>query len=237
MSKFIKAFIFDMDGVIIDSERAWTPYQKKFSSNLLGKRIYKKIYKNPGSTVGLSVDAIYQKAVKYGFSMDLKKYYQIYDEQAELIYTSATATPNIDHLIKFLRSRDFKIGLISTSRSKWIKLALKKLNFKKNDFDYILSLNDRKDLKPKPYPDGYIETMKVLGTTPKSTIILEDSNSGIKSAKASGAFTIGFKENLLPGYLQTGADFYAENIFGVIMIVNKLMHSLKKYRKDNLIFS
>jgi len=73
--------------------------------------------------------------------------------------------------------------LTSTSRGKWIKLALKKLNFKKNDFDYILSLNDRKDLRPKPYPDGYIETMKVLDTTPKSTIVLEDSNSGIKSAK------------------------------------------------------
>lgn len=226
MSKSIKAFIFDMDGVIIGSERAWTPYQEKFSSNLLGKRIYKKIYKNPGSTVGLSVDAIYQKAVKYGFSMDLKKYYQIYDKQAELIYTSATATPNIDHLIKFLRSRDFKIGLISTSRSKWIKLALKKLNFKKNDFDYILSLNDRKDLRPKPYPDGYIETMKVLDATPKSTIVLEDSNSGIKSAKASGAFTIGFKENLLPGYLQTGADFYAQDIFEVIIIVKERLEGI-----------
>ena len=226
MGKYIKAFIFDMDGVIIDSERAWIPYQKRFSSNLLGKHIYKKIYKCPGSTVGLSVDAIYQKAVRYGFTMDLEKYYQIYDKQAELIYASAIPTPHIDHLIDSLKFRGFKIGLVSTSRSQWIKLALKKLNFKKNDFDFILSLNDRKDLRPKPHPDGYIEMMKALNTRPKSTIILEDSNSGIKSAKASGALTIGFKENLLPEYSQIGADFYAQNIYEVITIVDNLITSL-----------
>lgn len=64
--------------------------------------------------------------------------------------------------------------------------------------------------------------MKALEASPESTVILEDSNSGIKSAKASGAYTIGLKQNLVNGYIQEGADAYAETMADVIDIVSRL---------------
>lgn len=205
-----------MDGVLIDSEHAWIPYQDQFSTTLFGKDIYNKI----GSTVGISIDEIYKKAQQQGFNLNIEEYYRIYDEQAELVYANAIPTSNIDKLISHLKAKGFKLGLISSSRRNWIDIVLRKLNVE-NDFDFILSLNDRKDFKSKPHPDGYIEAIKNLGATSKTTIVLEDSNVGIQSAKSCGAYTIGFKEHLLSKYVQTGADIYAENVLEVIEIIDK----------------
>lgn len=63
--------------------------------------------------------------------------------------------------------------------------------------------------------------MNILGSTPQTTIILEDSNHGISAAKAAGAYIIGFQENLVPGYQQKGADVYAKDINEVIELVEQ----------------
>jgi beta-phosphoglucomutase-like phosphatase (HAD superfamily) len=81
---------------------------------------------------------------------------------------------------------------------------------------------------PKPAPDGYNEMMKVLKVKPENTIILEDSNSGIKSATASGAFVISISENSIPGYKQIDiANAKAKSILEVIEVVKKWLAEKK----------
>ena len=63
--------------------------------------------------------------------------------------------------------------------------------------------------------------IKLLGVTPNETIILEDSNLGIESAKKSGAFVIGYRGNLTPGYIQKNADTYVDTIPEVVTILKK----------------
>ncbi len=202
-----KAFIFDMDGVLVDSEGAWIPHQKKFSNSLFGIEIYEKI----GSTIGLSIDTIYERAALHGFSLSKQDYYKIYDNQAKIIYAEANPTKDITQLLQYLKNNGYKIGLVSASRSVWIQLMMNKLGIE-DYFDFILSLNDRPDLKPKPHPDGYLTALREMGTSSEDTIILEDSNPGIASAKASGAYTIAFKEHLVPNYAQVGADANVRNV-------------------------
>lgn len=212
-----KAFIFDMDGVLINSETAWIPYQRNFSINLFGKEIYKKI----GSTMGITVDTIYKNAASHGFTMGLNKYYEIYDRQAKLIYKAAEPTKDINRLINFLKRKQFKLGLVSSSRGVWISMVLTKLNMQ-NMFDFCLSLNDEKHIKPKPYPDGYLTAMRNLNVIPQDTIILEDSNAGIASAKCSGAYTIAYREHLLSNFVQKEAEAYANNVYDVIRNVENI---------------
>lgn len=212
-----KAFIFDMDGVIINSELAWLKHGGDFEDRLFGKEVFAKI----GDTVGLTVDLVYEKAQQHGFFMDKTEYYRVYDEHAFRMYNLSQITPNIDRLVEYLLKNKFKLGLVSSSRYSWIKKVLEKTSFQ-NKLDCIFSINDEKYLS-KPHPDGYIEAFKKLGALPRNSVVLEDSNSGIKAAKAAGAYVIGFRAHLLPRYKQIGADVYAGTIEDVIKHVETFM--------------
>lgn len=211
-----KAFIFDMDGVIVDSEKAWEKYESNFLKKLVGKELSKKI----GDTVGMSVNTAYDRARAFGFLMSREEFQSKYDETAFRMYDKANISAGIDILVDFLIENNFKLGLVSSSATSWINKVLQRLSFK-DKFESIISLNERFDLKPKPNPDGYIETMKNLGSGPSSTIILEDSNSGITAAKASGAFTIAFTQNLVEDYKQIEASSKANTMEEVIGIIEK----------------
>lgn len=228
--KLTRAFIFDMDGVLIDSESAWIPCQTTFSTNLFGKKIYEKI----GSTIGLSIDTIYQRAQQHGFAMNMEEYYAIYDAQASSIYSVAMTTNGLAELISFLKSSGYSLGLVSSSRRKWIDMVLTKLQLG-NPFNCVISLNDEKHIRPKPAPDGYITAMDMLGAEPEQTIILEDSNSGISSALASGAYTIAYTEHLTPGSKQLRADAMAANMSEVREIVRaRLRRSVTSHTQGKL---
>ena len=148
--------------------------------------------------------------------MNKNDFVKKYDEKAAYIYSKASLTKNINKLGEKLISLGFKLGLVSSSRQNWINHVLPQLSFNKS-LARIISVNDRPDLKSKS--DAYLEAIRKLGAIPKTTIILEDSNSGIAAAKETGAFVIGFQENLVPGYKQKGADVYAKNVDEVIRIV------------------
>lgn len=216
-----KAFIFDMDGVIINTEQVWHKCENDFLDKILGKELSAKI----GDTVGVSVNTQYEKAKAFGFTMSQEDFQKTYDEAAFRVYDRSSITVGVDKLADFLILNDFKLGLVSSSPRSWIDQVLPKLSFR-DKIASIISLNDRTDLKPKPNPDGYLETIRRLKSRPKATVILEDSNSGIKAAKASGTYTIAFSQNLIEGYKQIAADAKACTMPEVIGIVNKFLQTL-----------
>jgi HAD superfamily hydrolase (TIGR01509 family) len=205
-----KAFIFDMDGVIVNSEPVWERYEKKFLPELMGRDTYFKI---KDQILGNSISRIYDVAANYGFKMNKNNFVKIYHQYAEIVYREAKITDGTQELIDKLISMNFKLGLVSVSRCDWIDLVLSKLE--KNAFQFVLSI-DSAGLRPKPFPDGYIKAMQNLKSSPNLTIILEDSQRGIKAAKASGALTICLQEHLPKGYLPKGADIYTKSITELI---------------------
>lgn len=214
-----KAFVFDMDGVIIDSERLWrnNPLNEKFIIDLFGQKIYDVI---KDEMMGGDSETWYNIAVKHGFTMEKQAYYDAWDTRMKSFYPQVPITEGADSLVSYLVSKDFRIALVSSSRMNWISEVLPRLSFKEK-IECIISVNDREDLRGKPEPDGYLDAIKQLDSTPENTIILEDSNRGIKAAKSSGAFTIGLSGNLLDGYEQEGADAYAKTMTDVITLVKE----------------
>jgi HAD superfamily hydrolase (TIGR01509 family) len=213
-----KAFLFDMDGVLIDTEREWTANEGHDLINVFGEEVTKKL----GDTIGMSVSAEYEKAVGLGFSMNYEEFLKQYDKEAARIFLKAKITEGVEQLAEKLIVLNFKLGIVSSSRRVWINYLLPRLSFR-DKLEQIVSLNDCADLKPKPHPDGYLEAFKNLQADPKSSFILEDSNFGIQAAKASGAYVIGFKGNLVEGYIQKGADVYADTMDDVIGLVESYM--------------
>ncbi len=212
-----KAFIFDMDGVIIDDESNWTKREKSLFKTIFGKDIASQI----GNTVGVSSRLIFEKAKSLGFEGSKEATLRKWDEVAFEVYAQSAITPNVDLLVEYLLKNNLKIAIVSSSRMSWINKVLPRLSFK-GSVEAIISLAEREDIEPKPSPEGYNEMIKTLGAVPDSTIILEDSNSGLKAARASGAYVISLSENLIPGYKQLDiADAKAKNMLEVIKETEK----------------
>lgn len=211
-----KAFIFDFDGVIINSEPLWEVAKTELYQRIFGREIFLKM----GLTVGMSVDAIYDRAVQCGAIVDKKFFVEEFFAKAPEIYANAPLTPGTESIAKTLIGLGYKIGIVSASPIEWLEIALKRIDLK-DSVSFILSLYDREDIPHKPAPDGYLKAMDALGSSPQTTIILEDSKTGIQSAKACGAFTIGFRQNLLAGQSQDGADAYANDFEDVVRLVGE----------------
>lgn len=208
------AFIFDLDGVMIDNELMWDERKAELHERLFGKKVTKAM----GSTIGINMDGIYDRARACGTTVAKEALFYEYYELATEIYSTAPTPDGLDRLAAFLLDSGYKIGIVSASPLAWVTTVTKRLPFE-NEIELIISLHERPDLSHKPEPDGYNEAMTVLGASPHKTIVLEDSNAGIASAKASGAFVIGLRQNLVSGYEQTGADAYADTIDDVITLV------------------
>lgn len=211
-----KAFLFDMDGVLINTETYWTDLEGDFLNNLLGKEINKKL----GVTTGVSIQDIYKKAVALGHLGSQEEFDKAFDKEAQKIYQTVEVTPGTEKLVENLRQNGFRLGIVSASPLSWVKIFLDRVPFQ-DAFEVVLSLHERPDLQHKPSPDGYKEAILELNANPVSTIVLEDSNPGIQSAKAAGAYVIGLKENLVPNYVQEGADAYANKMSDVWEIILK----------------
>ena len=214
-----KAVIFDMDGVIVNSEPVWESYENKFLPELMGEKTYLKI-KN--QILGNSISKIYETSAKYGFKMEKTDFIRIYHEYAAIVYQEAEITEGLENLLDRLIISKYTLGLVSVSRQDWIELVLNKLN-KKNLFKFVLSI-DSLGVRPKPFPDGYIMAIRELNSTPDKTIIIEDSQRGVTAAKASGALTICFTRHLPKNYKPIGADFYVKDI-------NELMKQIERISK------
>lgn len=198
-----KAFIFDLDGVIIDSENWWD-------------RLY---FKKAGYSLGQTIGSAFLEAKQKQPSLSWPDYLAKLNQVAKIIYSQAPITPNINQLLTLLIRKNYHLGLVSGSTQDWIKLSLKRLQY---PIKLIVSLEDRKDLQPKPAPDGYLEVIKKLQVLPKNTYILEDTDMGIKSAKACGAFAICLTEHHPKNYSPQGADLYVKNIQELLTYLNSI---------------
>lgn len=209
-----KAFIFDMDGVLVDSEPSWVEVEREFLPQFFGKEVFDKM----PNLVGAGLESVLESATSFGAKFERAKALEMYEEIARQVYLRSPITTGVDTLVNRLLERDFRIGLVTQSPYTWIDQVVPRLPFKEN-LEAVVSMQDRPDLKRKPAPDGFIEAFRTLSATPANSFILEDSNLGIESGKAAGAYVIGFRGNLVDGYEQTGADAYADTMDDVITLV------------------
>jgi HAD superfamily hydrolase (TIGR01509 family) len=215
-----KALIFDLDGVIIDDEKIWEEKKEQLYRDFFGEEVSARL----GPTSGVSMEGIYDLAVAAGARVDKQELLDAFFSLATTIYRTAPISQGLEELVAELRKLGYSIGIVSSSPMAWITAVTKRLPFE-NEIELIVSCYDRNDIRHKPAPDGYIEAMKAFEITPQNTVALEDSNTGIASAKASGAYTIGLRQNLIEGYEQKGADDYADSMADVIRLVSKRVAS------------
>lgn len=185
----MEAFIFDMDGVIIDSE----PMHNATLEALLreyGADVDKKYMFN---LCGLSSAAMFGKVkCEKQINVTFDEFSNTYNKKI-LTYAkehSVYAIAGITELLQQLYSRHIPMAVASSSPMEFIKANIKKLGFT-NYFRFLLS--GTAIPHGKPAPDIYLAAAKKLDVAPKDCVVLEDSHNGVQAAKEAGMFCIGFQ--------------------------------------------
>lgn len=184
----MKAFIFDMDGVIIDSEpmhnATLAGIMKEYHIDTDAEYMY--------TLSGLNINAMFQKITKEkGLSVPVDIFVNKYIEKIlSHIQTNKLESINgIYELLINLKKNNIPTAVASSSPMDFIKANIDKLHFNAY-FKFLLSGNEVKH--GKPAPDIYLAAAKRLAVPPQDCVVLEDSHNGVLAAKSAGMTCIGF---------------------------------------------
>jgi beta-phosphoglucomutase family hydrolase len=203
----LEAVIFDMDGVLIDSE----PFHLV---------VNEKIFANLG--INLSEDEYHSfigTTHKDMWSM-IKKRYNLPQPVPELVNMQVSGNINyikteeieaidgVINLISEIKKENIKIGIASSSPTEVIELVTKKLGIS-NYFSAIVGGEEIK--RGKPSPDIFLKASKRLNSKPSDCIVIEDSKNGVLAAKAARMKCIGFNNPNSGNQDLTKADLIIDN--------------------------
>ncbi len=204
------AVIFDMDGVLIDSEPTWKIAMEQ-AFKAVGCPLTPKEFQK---TTGMRIDEVvsYWHEVAPWKDASIKEVENsIVDKMAELILKEGVALEGVVETLHFLKEKKIKIGLATSSYRRLIDAVLTKLCIQ-NFFDVTHSAENEKF--GKPHPGVYLTTTEALKCTPKRCLVIEDSLNGIISGKAATMEVVCIPEKShLPNPKLILADYHFESMF------------------------
>ena len=177
----IKSIIFDMDGVIFDTELVYLEIWAKVFEKY-GYKLQKEVYAEVLGTGRENVKKVFLN--NYGNELPIDKMYREKDEDLEkAVDKGIPLKQGAYEILSYLKNNNYKIAL-ATSASK--ERALKQIRYADIEkfFDVIVSRDDVKETKPNP--DIFLKAAKKLNVNPNECIVIEDSSAGIKAAFNAG---------------------------------------------------
>ncbi len=184
----MKAVIFDMDGVLVDSQ----PYHYRADIETMAKYGINKDVKFFEAFAG-TVTADRMKTLKEMFGLDASLQEMI-DVREQMILDivaeeNIQAVRGIPELLKSIKARGLKTAVASSSSYDLINMVLNKTGIA----EYFDSLTSGMDVKRgKPAPDVFLFAAERLGAAPNDCLVVEDSENGVKAAKAANMKALGY---------------------------------------------
>ncbi|MGM0397987.1 MAG: HAD family hydrolase [Halobacteriota archaeon] len=202
----VAAVVFDMDGVIVDTEQYWIEEE----ADILAAALPEGHDVDPHDITGINVHEQYDMlAAEYDLLVDREDYFDLFDSKAESVYARADLMPGFHDLLDALEDRQVPLGVCTSSYPRWIDIV-----FESNDlhgrFDAVLSAADE-PVPGKPEPDLYERIAEELDVDPTEMVVVEDSANGVAAAAASGAYTIAYAASAHDGTDHSPADEVVES--------------------------
>jgi HAD superfamily hydrolase (TIGR01509 family) len=179
-----EAIVFDNDGLMLDTEQAWT----RAETVLFERHGETFTAEHKRELIGSSRK---QSAAKVERMLGLPgQGEQLMDELHDLVMQELTAgvppRPGALELLRAVRAAGVPVGLASNSSREFVERALSVSQLADGQFDVVVTADDVES--PKPAPDLYLAACAALGAAPERAAALEDSPPGVASARAAGMF-------------------------------------------------
>ncbi len=217
----MKAVIFDMDGVIFDTEPLWKAtfpeVNKKYNIHITEEQRL--------LSCGMNSAEQYKFFLKFmPEGVSAKDFFD--DWEGMVLQKISKSTTSIMkegflNLHKYLRERKIKLGLNSGSPREMIEYYFQRENLDINKmFDFVISGDDIKH--GKPHPEGYQKVCQALKEKPEDCIVLEDSLNGVASGFSAGCEVIMVLDLIHPD----------ENTKNKCKFIAKSLKDVEKYIKN-----
>ncbi len=181
------AVLFDMDGVIVDSERYWHTEQpdRIFPATLAGE------YPDLDETTGMNYREIYDYLDEnYETQISEAEYIEIFDAVAREIYTERVSVlDGFQGLVDDLRAAGLPVAIVTSAPPAWHGIVTDRFDI---EVDMAISAEDI-DAPGKPEPDIYLHAASVVGCEPAACLVVEDSKNGVEAAKRAKMTVIAYR--------------------------------------------
>jgi len=205
----INAVIFDMDGVIVDSE----PLHKAVERQIFIELAMDVPLERQHAFTGTSNAIMWaQLKAEYNLPESIDHYVAIKESRyLKLVATdeSISLIPGVEELLTSIKTAGIPIALASSSSLENIKIILNR--FKLDSYFLAVASGEEVALS-KPNPEVFLLAASRLGIAPTNCLVIEDSANGVSAAKAAGMFCIGLQEDQFNRQDLSQADFIISSL-------------------------
>ncbi|MCK5000102.1 MAG: HAD-IA family hydrolase [Anaerohalosphaera sp.] len=204
-----KAVIFDMDGVLVDSEELIIEAARAMFAERGLTVQAEDFLPFVGTGENRFIGGV---AEKYDFAVDIvevkKRTYDIY---LEIIVGRLKPLGGVFEFIDKCRERGLKMAVASSADARKVAGNLNEIGLSMDEFGVILTGEDVEHKKPAP--DIFLMAAKEIGIAPEDCLVVEDAVSGVAGAKAANSMCLGITSTFSREEL-CGADFFAADLAG-----------------------
>ena len=220
----IKAVLFDIDGLMVDTESLAT----EAFIHSAKKQGYDMTKEETLMVLGFTTKSIHEFWENYFKNSDVSGK-QLVDDHYKyienvLFTTGPKKMPYIEELLKYLKENNYKVAVASSSNMNHIINNMEKTGLKK----YIDEFASGAEVKNgKPAPDVFLLAAERLGVEPKKCLVLEDSKAGVIAGSSAGAKVIMVPDMFKPD------DECKEKAYKIVNNLGEVINMLEENNNEN----
>jgi HAD superfamily hydrolase (TIGR01509 family) len=203
----VEGLVFDMDGLMIDSERLYFQAEReigrRFGKEVREETLWRMMGRKPEESIEIFVEEV-------GIPMAPGEVLEMRQRlMRELLQSDLVAMPGLDHIIGAFEKR-LKLAIATGAPREFVDIAVDKLKIRKKFA--VLQSSDEIE-RGKPDPEIYVTTCRKLGIAPAHCVVLEDSENGAAAGKGAGCYVIAVPSAYTNRQDFSRADFIAGDLF------------------------